>query len=177
MPGSSEIRVDLHAVVDKLLLLKGDLQAYVAALAGDGDLHQVRRIQIAIAIRQLSERALTLEDLVMRFGVSGVVLTGTRVTVESVRSAMHVFERLEAIDDAEPFDDVVSCLIGILHATDVVCLRAAGGRPDTEARRDVRIERLARAGGSSGIVLARIGPIPSACADDEDARTARSAGR
>src|SRR5258707_803849 len=99
MVGTFEITLDLHAVVDKLLLLKGDLQAYVAALAGDGDLDHVRRIQMAVALRQLSERAVALEDLVLRFGGSRVVVPATRAIAESLRGAMQRFDRLESIDD------------------------------------------------------------------------------
>jgi len=174
----SEIRLDLHAVVDKLLLVKADLQAYAGMRGGDGDLHEARRHQLAFAIRQVSERALALEDLAMRLGGSVLAVTVTRATGESLRCAVHRIDRLESIDDAEPFDDVVSSVIDILHAADVVCLRASGGRLDAATRRDVRVDLLARTDGSrTGVVVARIGPCPPACADDADDRSVRSVGR
>jgi hypothetical protein len=173
MAGASDIELDLYAVVDRLLLLKADLQAYCGGAPG-------RRDQLAFMIRQVSERALALEDLVMRIGASVVVVTVKRAAAETLRCAMHRLDHLDWIDDAEPFDDVVSCVIDALHAADVVLLRAAGGRPDGDVRHDVRVERLARRDGSrSGVVLARIGPPPPpsvAVAADDD-RAARSAGR
>jgi hypothetical protein len=125
----------------------------------------------------VSERAIALEDLVMRLGAS-VVVTAKRAAAESLRCAVHRMDRLDSIDDAEPFDEVVSRVIDALHAADVVCLRAAGGRPNVTIRHDVRVERLARTDGSrSGVVVARIGPpSPSEPAADGD-RAARSVGR
>ena len=52
MAGTSEIELDLHAVVDRLLLLKADLQSYCAA----GNLQDARRNQMAFAIRYGSPR-------------------------------------------------------------------------------------------------------------------------
>jgi len=173
MAGTSDIKLDLNVVLDKLLLLKADLQAY---RNGACDLHDPRRTQIAFAVRRVSERALALEDLVMQLGVATIVVTANRATAERLRSAVHRFDRLDSIDDAEPLDEVVSCVTDALHAADVVCLRAAGGRPAAVARPDVQVERLARADGSrTGIVLARIGPRPPVCGAANG--PARSVGR
>jgi hypothetical protein len=172
MAGTSDIELDLHAVVDRLLLLKADLQAY----CGARDLQDARRHHVAFAIRQVSERALALEDLVMRVGAPVVVVTAKRAVTESLRCAVHRLERLELIDDAEPLDDVVSRVIDALHAADVVGLRAAGGRPDVAVNHDVRVEHLARPDGSRmGIVVARIGPPPAVSVADE--RAMGSVGR
>jgi len=172
MAGTSEIELDLHAVVDRLLLLKADLQAY----CGARDLQDARRNHVAFAIRQVSERALALEDVVMRVGAPVVVVTARRAAAESLRCAVHRLDRLDSIDDTEPFDEVVSCVIDALHAADVVGLRAAGGRPDVAGHHDVCVERLARTDGSrTGIVVARIGPPPSSSIADE--RATGSAGR
>ena len=173
MARTSDITLDLHAVVDKLLLLKADLQAYCI---GAADLHDGRRDEMAFAIRQLSQRATEVEDIVMRVGEPVIVVTAKRATAESLRCAVHRFHRLESIDETEPFDEVMACVLDALHAADVVGLRAAGGRPAVAVRHDVRVERLARTDGSrTGIVVARIGPPPPACAADE--RAARSVGR
>ena len=173
MAGTSDIKLDLHAVADRLWLLKADLQSY---WDGSPEPHDVRRQQLAIAIRQVSERAIALEDLVMRVGASVVNVTTKRAAAESLRCAVHRFDRLDLIDDAKPFDDLVSCVIDALHAADVICLRAAGGRPDVAVRHDVHVERLARPDGSrTGIVLARIGPTPPVSVADE--RAAGSVGR
>jgi hypothetical protein len=169
MAGTSDIKLDLHAVVDRLWLLKADLQSFWDDAPEAFDVRQ-----LAIAIRQVSERAMALEDLVMRLGASVVNVTTKRAATESLRCAVHRFDRLDLIDDAKPFDDVVSCVIDALHAADVICLRAAGGRPDV-IRDDVRIERLARTEGSrTGIVVGRIGPPSPVCVVDE--RPARSVG-
>jgi hypothetical protein len=173
MAGTSDITLDLHAVVDKLFLLKADLQAYCI---GARDLRDGRGDQIAFAIRQLSQRAIELEDIVMRVGERVVVATAKRATADSLRCAVHRFDRLESIDETEPFDDVVACVLDAIHAADVIGLRAAGGRAPDAARHDVRVERLARADGArTGIVVARIGPPPAPCVADE--RAARSVGR
>jgi hypothetical protein len=167
MAGTSDIKLDLHAIVDRLWLLKADLQSYC-----DDSLerYDVPRQQLAIAIRQVSERAMALEDLVMRVGASVVIVTMKRAAAESLRCAVHRFDRLDLIDDAKPVDDVVSCVIDALHAADVICLRAAGGRPDVAVRHDVRVERLARPDGSrTAIVVARIGPPPPVPVADERA--------
>jgi hypothetical protein len=172
MAGTSDIELDLHAVADRLLLLKADLQAY----GGACDPQEARRDHVAFAIRQVSERALALEDLVMRVGAPVVVVTAKRAAAESLRCAVHRLERLDSIDDAEPFDEVVSCVIDALHAADAICLRAAGGRPDVAVRRDVRVERLARTDGSrTGVVVARIGALPPMSVADE--RATGSVGR
>ena len=177
MPGFSEITLDLHDVIDKLLLLKADLQAYGETRPDACDRQAARRIQIAVAIRQVSERAVAIEDLVMRLGASVMVVTAPRAMGESLRCAMHLVDRLESIDDVEPFDEVVSSVIGILHAAEVVCLRAAGGRPAAAIHRDVRVERIARTDGSQAVVVARIGPRTPACPGDADDRSARIVGR
>ena len=170
MSGTSDIKLDLHAVIDRLLLLKADLQAYRGR-----DL-DARRDQIACVIRQVSERAVMLEDVVMRVGAPAVVVTAKRATAESLRCAVHRFDLLGSIDDAEPFDEVVSCVIDALHAADVVGLRAAGGRPEVALRHDVRVDRLVRADGSrTGVVVALVGPRPPVC--DADDGAVRSVGR
>jgi hypothetical protein len=174
MAGTSDIEIDLYAVVDRLLLLKADLQAYRSAR----DPQDVRREQIAFTIRQVSERAVALEDLAMRIGASVVVVTAGSATAESLRCALHRFDRLDSIDDAEPCDEVVSSVIDALHVADVVSLRAAGGRSDlATVRQDVRVERLAWSDGSRpGVVVARIGPPPPSAAASDDDRAARSVG-
>ena len=171
MAGTSEIELDLHAVVDRLLLLKADVQSYCAV----GDLQGARRNQIAFAIRQVGERALALEDVVMRVGAPVVVVTAKRAAAESLRCAVHRLAHLESIDDAEPFDDVVSCVVDALHAADVVALRAAGGRSDVAVHHDVQIRRVAGTTVSrTGVVVARIGPRPPVC--DADDGAVRSVG-
>jgi hypothetical protein len=173
MAGTSDIELDLHIAIDRLLLLKADLQAYCGAARERND---VRRNQIAFAIRQVSERALALEDVVMRIGAPVVVVTAKRAAAESLRCAVHRMDRLESIDDSQPFDELVSCIVDALHAADVVGLRAAGGRPEVAVDHVVHVERLARTDGArTGIAVARIGPPPPVCVADEPA--ARSVGR
>jgi hypothetical protein len=156
MAGTSEIKLDLNVVLDKLLLLKADLQAYRDDAR---DLREPRRMQITFALRRVGERALALEDLVERLGAGAVVVSAKHEAAERLRSAVLRFDRLDSIEDEDPLDDVVSRVLDALHAADVVYLRAAGGRPEAEARGDVQVERFARVDGSrSGVVVARIGP-------------------
>src|SRR5436190_482326 len=84
MARTSDITLDLHAVVDKLLLLKADLQAYCI---GAADLHDGRRDEMAFAIRQLSQRATEVEDIVMRVGEPVIVVTAKRAPATSARPA------------------------------------------------------------------------------------------
>ena len=164
--GSSEIRLDLHAVIDKLLLFKSDLQAYYSDRAGDGELVERQRYQVAFSIRQVRERTDALEDILMHMGCPIVVVTVNGTQRERLRSAVHVFDRLESIDGVEPLDEVLCAVATVVSAADVVGLRAAGGRPDVAVRRDAAlIERVAWAGASrTGTVVARIVPksLPSA---------------
>jgi hypothetical protein len=160
MGGPSEVRLDLHAIIDTLFLLKSDLQVYYWDHSGEGRLHERQRYQIAVAMRQVSERIVGLEDVVMHIGCPIVTVIGAGR--ESLRRAADLVDRYESIDEAERFEEVLCNVTAVLNAADVVCLRAAGGRPDGAARRDVaRIERLARTDGSrAGVVVARIVPSP-----------------
>ena len=173
MAGTSDVKLDLNSVLDKLLLLKADLQAYRDDAC---DLHEPRRMQITFALRRVSERALALEDLVEHLGAGAVVVSAQREAAERLRCAMMRFDRLDSIEEDDPLDEVVSRELDALHAADVVYLRAVAGRPAAEPRRDVRVDRLARTDGSrTGIVVARIGPRPPVCS--APARAARSVGR
>jgi hypothetical protein len=155
MRGPFEIRLDLHAMIDTLLLLKSDLQVYYAE-RGDAWARESRRYQIAVAMRQVSERIVALEDVVMHVGCPVVVTVGGPGG-ERLRCAVQLFDRYESIDEDERFEDVLVCVTAALNAADVVCLRAAGGRVDVRADA-ARIERPA----SSGVVIGRIGPSPEA---------------
>jgi hypothetical protein len=156
-----EVRLDLHAIIDTLLLLKSDLQVYYWDRNGEGRLHERQRYQIAVAMRQVSERIVALEDVVMHIGCP-IIVTMIGAGGESLRDAADVVDRYESIDEAERFEEVLCNVTVVLNAADVVCLRAAGGRPDTAPRRDVaQIERIARTDGSrAGVVVARIVPSP-----------------
>jgi hypothetical protein len=158
MSRASEIKLDLHATIDKLLLFKSDLEAYYWDRTGEGDLPERQRYQIALWMRQVSERTVSLEDVVMHMGCPIVVVTASTAQSECLRCAVHLVDR--SIDEGEPFDAVLRSVVAVLGAADLVCLRAAGGRPDAAARRDgAQIERIARSGGSrTGIV--RIVPNP-----------------
>jgi len=168
--GAPEVRLDLHAIVDKLLLLKGDLQAFRCGRTEVGELHERRRYQIAVAMRQIGERAIAIEDVLMQVGCPIVVVTAGRSERERLGRAVHVFDQPESIDETDPFHDVLCWVTAVLNAADVVCLCAAGGRPDTAVDRDAtRVERIAKtAGVPTGIVVARIVPRPSsACVEVE----------
>ena len=157
--GSSEIGLDLHAVIDKMLLLKSDLQAFHSDRAGDGELAERQREQIAFSMRQVRARTDALEDILMRMGCPVVVVSVNGAQRERLRSALHVFDRLAPIDEAEPFEDVLCAVVTVLNAADIVGLRAAGGRPGAVRRRAAQVERIATTAGSgTGIVLARIVP-------------------
>ena len=177
MPGQ-EIRLDLHAITDKLLLLKSDLEAFYWNRTGDGELIERQRRQIAFSMRQVGERTVALEDIVLQMGCPMVVVTTGRAERERLRCAVHLFDRFESLDEAEPFEAVLSSVAAVLNAADVVGLRAAGGRPDTVARRDaVRIGRVVASTGESrtGIVLARIVPSPPP-AEKNDRTPSRNVG-
>ena len=172
MAGTSDVKLDLNCVLDKLLLLKADLQAYRDDAC---DLHEPRRMQITFALRRVSERALALEDLVVHLGAGAVVVTAQHEAAERLRSAVVRFDRLDSIEEGDPLDDVVSRVLDALHAADVVYLRAAAGRPAAEPHRDVQVDRFAHANGSRGVVVARIGPRPPVCGTRD--RAVRSVGR
>jgi hypothetical protein len=57
MASTSEIKLDLNVVLDKLLLLKADLQAYRDDAC---ELREPRRMQITFALGGVGERALAL---------------------------------------------------------------------------------------------------------------------
>jgi hypothetical protein len=155
----SEIKLDLHDTIDKLLLFKSDLEAYQWDCKGDGDLPDRQRRQIAFWMRRLSERAGALEDVVMHVGGPFVVVTVSRADRESLRSAIQRFDR--SVDEGEPFDDALRSVATVLNAADLVCLRAAGGRPARATRRAVEVERVGRPKQARrGLVLARIVPTP-----------------
>jgi hypothetical protein len=158
MSGASAFKLDLHATIDKLLLFKSDLEAYYWHRTGDGELPERQRYQIALWMRRVSERAVALEDVVMHMGCPIVVVTVSTADRESLRCAVHLFDR--SVDEGESFDATLRSVTAVLNAADIVCLRAAGGRPDAVARRDAaRIECVATTGGSrTGLVLARIVP-------------------
>jgi hypothetical protein len=161
MRGPSEITLDLHAIIDTLFLLKSDLHVYYLDHNREGRLHERQRYQIAVAMRQVSERILGLEDVAMHIGCP-IIVTVIGAARESLRCATDLVDRYESIDDAERFEEVLCSVTAVLNAADVICLRAAGGRPEADARRDVvQIERIAKPDGSrAGVVLARIGPSP-----------------
>src|SRR5262245_21048273 len=153
MGGASETRVDLHAAIDRLLLFKSDLEAYYWSRSDDRE-----RYQIALWMRQTSERTAALTDVLMHMGSPTVVVMASAADRDRLRSAVDGLDR--GLDDARPFDEVL-CVVGaVLSAADVVCLRAAGGRPDAAVCRDaVHVERIAMTGmRGTGIVLARIVP-------------------
>ena len=157
MGRTSEIRLDLHAVTDKLHLFKSDLEAYYWERTGDA----CQRYQVGLWMRQVGERTAALEDLVMHLGCPAVVVTASTADGETLRCAVDLLDRW--IDEGEAFDEVLRRVAAVLNAADTICLRAAGGKPDIAARRDaVTIERIARTRESGpGIVLARIVPNPS----------------
>jgi hypothetical protein len=158
MLGASDLKLDLHFTIDKLLLFKSDLEAYYWGHTGDGELRERQRYQIALWIRRVSERAIALEDLVMHMRCPIVVVTVSPADRENLRLAARLFDR--SVDERELFDAALRSVTAVLNGADVVCLRAAGGRPDVVPRRDAaQIERVARIGGShTGVVLARIVP-------------------
>jgi len=159
----SEIKLDLHDTIDKLLLFKSDLEAYYW-----GHSPAVQRYQIALWMRRVSERTVALEDVVMHMGCPVVVVTVRTADRENLRCALHLFDR--SVDEAEPFDEALRSVTAVLNAADLVCLRAAGGRPDAAARCDTaKVERIARTGGSrTGVVVARIVPNPPAMRADAE---------
>jgi hypothetical protein len=179
MSWASEITIDLHATIDKLLLFKSDLEAYYWDRTGKGDLPESQRYQIALWMRRVSERTASLEDVVMHMGCPIVVVAASTADRESLRCAEHLFDR--SVDEGEPFDEALRSVAAVLNAADIVCLRAAGGRPDAAARRGAaHIERVARTGGSrTGLVLARIVPNPPALrgeAEKNDETPTRNVG-
>src|SRR5689334_11809588 len=100
MAGASDIELDLHVAIDRLLFLKADLQGHCGIVR---DPHDARREQLAFVIRQVSERAIAIEDVVMRVGASVVVVNAKRAVAESLRCAMHRLDRMDSSDDAESF--------------------------------------------------------------------------
>lgn len=173
----SEIKLDLHATIDKLLLFKSDIEAYYWDRQGKGELSERHRHQIALWMRRVSERTLSLEDVVMHMGCPVVVVTVSKADRESLRCAAHLVDR--SVDVGEAFGEVLRSVATVLNAADFVCRRAAGGKPEAAVRRDAtRIERVARSGGSrTGLVLARIVPkSPPPPADSEDETPTRNVG-
>jgi hypothetical protein len=159
MGGASRIKIDLHPIVDTLRLLESDLHASYWDCAGDGELLDRRRRQLAFAMRLVRERVAAFQDLVLRMGCSVVRVGESRAERGRLRAAVQLLERFRSIDDAEPFDQLLCSVTAVLNAADVVSLRAAGGRPEAPSRSDAaRIEHIAIEKG--GIVLARIVPHP-----------------
>jgi hypothetical protein len=157
MSRASETKLDLHATIDNLLRFKSDLEAYYWDRTGRG-LPEHQRYQIALWMRQVSERTALLEDVVMHMACPIVAVTVSTADRESLRCAVRLCDR--SVDEEEPFDEALRSVAAVLNAADIVCLRAAGGRPDAADRRAVaQIERVARSGGSrTGLVVARIVP-------------------
>ena len=76
MSEASETQLDLHTTIDKLRLFKSDLEAYYWDRTGEGELPERQRYQIALWMKWVSERAVSLEDVVMRMGCPFVVVIG-----------------------------------------------------------------------------------------------------
>jgi hypothetical protein len=134
MGGVSETKLDLHATIDRLFLFKSDLEAYFWDRTGDAALDERQRYQIALWVRQVSDRSAELSDVLLHMGCSTVIVAVTPAERESLRCALANLDRW--IDEGTAFDDVLRSVATILHAADVICLRAAGGRRDATAGRD-----------------------------------------
>lgn len=175
----SNSKLDLHATIDKLLLFRSDLELYYWERPSDGaDLDHERR-QIALWMRQVSERALALEDVVMHLGSAIVVVAVRAATRESLRCASQLFDR--TIGDDEPFDEVRRSVADVLHAADRVWLLAAMGKADVAPGRSAaRIERVTSEDGAGRAVLvARIvpgAPAERAVVPDRGASSTRRVG-
>src|SRR5262249_42748271 len=60
-PGTSELRLDLQAPIDKLRSIRGDLELYYWERPGHGEQHERERYQVSLWIRQVSERTAALQ--------------------------------------------------------------------------------------------------------------------
>jgi hypothetical protein len=128
-PGASDLRLDLQAPIDSLRSIRGDLELYYWERPGHGEQRERERYQVSLWIRQVSERTAALEAILLHMGSSSVVLTGVDAAErEALGSSAKLLARW--IGDEEPFEQVLRTVAGILHAADVICLGAAGGRAE-----------------------------------------------
>jgi len=133
MTGTSEMTLDLQSAIDSLRSLKGDLEAFYWDRSGDADTQSRERYQTSLWIRLVGERTAALEGIVMHLGTTAVMVSGVSPgELETLRGALTVLDRW--IQESEPFDDVLQSVTAILNAADVLCLRAAGGRPENGGR-------------------------------------------
>ena len=129
---TSELRLDLQAPIDNLRSIGADLEVYYWERPGKADIRERERYQVSLWIRQVSERTAALEGIVMHMGARAVVLAGVGPAErQALRSATKFLDRW--IREDEPFNDVLRQVATILNAADVICLRAAGGRPEPGA--------------------------------------------
>jgi hypothetical protein len=125
IPATSEVRLDLHAAIDCLRSIRGDLDVHYW---GRRESQDAERYQISLWIRQVGERTATMEGILMHLGGPAVVLTGIDPAGhEALRCATDTLQRW--IREEESFEEVLRSVAAILHAADTICLSAAGARP------------------------------------------------
>jgi len=133
-PGTSELRLDLQAPIDKLRSIRGDLELYYWERPGPGEQHERERYQVSLWIRQVSERTAALEGILLHMGTPSIMLSAVGTSErEALRSAAALLGCW--IREDEPFEQVLHTVAGVLRAADVICLGAAGGRPEARPGR------------------------------------------
>lgn len=134
MLGTSELRLDLHAPIDCLRSIRGDLDVQYWGRRGQGEPQDSERYQISLWIKHVSERTAALEGILMHMGGPAVVLSDVGpAECEALRSATNALACW--IREEESFQDVRRSVAAILHAVDTICLSAAAGeRPETPSR-------------------------------------------
>jgi hypothetical protein len=128
-PATSELRLDLQGPIDDLRSIRGDLEVYYWERPGHGEQQARERYQVSLWIRQVSERTAALEGILLHLGTPSIVLNAVATSErEALRSAAALLGCW--IREEEPFEQVLRTVAGVLHAADVICLGAAGGRAE-----------------------------------------------
>jgi hypothetical protein len=121
-------RLDLHAAIDSLRSVRGDLDALYWGRQGQGDAQASERYQISLWIRLVGERTAALEGILMHMGGPAIVLPGLQAAgCEELRRTTTALTCWLYEEDS--FEDVARAIAAILHAADTICLSAAAGRP------------------------------------------------
>jgi hypothetical protein len=128
-PGASDVRLDLQAPIDNLRSIRGDLELYYWERPGHGEQRERERYQVSLWIRHVSDRTTALEGILLHMGTPSVMVTAVDAAErEALGSSAKLLARW--IGDEEPFEQVLRTVAAILHAADVICLSAAGGRAE-----------------------------------------------
>jgi hypothetical protein len=119
---AGDICLDLQPPIDGLRALKGDLDAYYWRCVSGGAGESVA-YEVAFWVRQLSDRTVALEQIVLHKGTTRLSLDGTKTDGVAVGRACRLIEAW--LDEDEPLESARTIVGRILHAADVIALRAA----------------------------------------------------